>query len=122
VPTSDPRFPARFDAQAWGEDLTRSTPAGVAAAHAARAEYERHGVPLSQLRPCETEARDGTSLDQCLKVYLPPLTGHFGMVFSLDVQGDGLILLFLAFGVRHHPTDSNAATVYQVADRRLHQQ
>lgn len=28
-------------------------------------------------------------------------------------------LAFLAFGVRHHPRDSNAPTVYEVAHRRL---
>jgi hypothetical protein len=120
MPSSDPRFPARFDTQAWEEDIARSTPAGAAAAQAARTEYEQLGVPRSQLGPCDAEGKDGTRLPQCLKVYLPQPRGRFGMVFTVDLRDDRLILLFLAFGVRHHPADSHAATVYELADKRLH--
>jgi hypothetical protein len=33
----------------------------------------------------------------------------------------GVLLAYLAFGVRHHPRDSNALTVYEIAHRRLHE-
>jgi hypothetical protein len=42
------------------------------------------------------------------------------MVFKFIVAEDGPRLEYLAFGVRHHPSDSNAETVYQIAHRRLH--
>lgn len=44
------------------------------------------------------------------------------MVFCFVRDADGLALRFLAFGVRHHPRNSNALTVYEIADRRLHGQ
>ena len=40
MPTSEPRFPARFDPDPWDEDLARSTPAGATAAQNARRDYE----------------------------------------------------------------------------------
>jgi hypothetical protein len=120
MPSSDPRFPARFDAQAWEEDIARSTAAGVAAAEPARTEYEQLGVPRSQLGLCDAEGQDGTRLPQCFKVYLPQPRGRFGMVFTVDLKDDRLILQFLAFGVRHHPAGAHAATVYEFADKRLH--
>ena len=119
MPPSNPCFPARFDAQAWEEDLARATPAGTAAAQAARSEYEQHGVQAMHLHPCDAKGQDGTCLPQCLKVYLPQPAGRFGMVFAVYFQQSRLILLFLAFGVRHHPADSHAATVYELADGRL---
>lgn len=52
--------------------------------------------------------------------YLPAPNGKFGMVFRFIRDGEGLALRYLAFGVRHHPRDSNAQTVYEIAHRRLH--
>jgi hypothetical protein len=119
MPTSDPRFPARFDLPPWEEDIARSTPAATTAAELARADYEQRGVPRSHLRPCGCEGRDGTRLARCFKVYLPQPAGRFGMVFTIDKRADLPTLMFLAFGVRHHPFDSHAPTVYDIADRRL---
>jgi hypothetical protein len=117
--TSELRFAARFDPDAFRKDLARTTPAGRDAADAAKRDYERDGIPRSRLRPCDAEGRDGTKLPQCLKVYLPPLFGRFGMVFRFVMTEDGPRLDYLAFGVRHHPPDSNAPTVYEIAHRRL---
>jgi hypothetical protein len=120
--TSEPRFPARFAPDPWDEDLARSTPAGRTAAEAARRDYEPNGIPRSHLRPCDEEGRDGTNLPQCFKVYVPHPDGRFGMVFTIDRKADKPTLVFLAFGVRHHPKGSHALTVYQLAHRRLHGQ
>jgi hypothetical protein len=113
-------FPARFDGDAYREDLRRMTHAGRSAAEIARRDYEANGIPLSDLRPCDAEGRDGTVLPQCLKVYIPPPAGRFGMVFRFAIANDAPRLDYLAFGVRHHPADSNAPTVYEIAHRRLH--
>jgi hypothetical protein len=42
------------------------------------------------------------------------------MVFQLDIVNQRGVLRYLVFGVRHHPADSHAETVYQLAHRRLH--
>jgi hypothetical protein len=117
--TGEPHFPARFDPETFREDMARTTPAARDAAETARRRYEADGVPASELRPCDPEHRDGTELPQCLKVYLPPPAGRFGMVFKFAVVDDSPLLAYLAFGVRHHPPDSNAPTVYEIAHRRL---
>jgi hypothetical protein len=99
--------------------MARTTPAGRDAAEAAKRRYETDGVPRSELRPCDPEGRDGTELPQCLKVYLLPPAGPFGMVFKFVIAAGGPRLDYLAFGVRHHPPGSNAPTVYEIAHRRL---
>jgi hypothetical protein len=121
MPTSELRFPARFDPDAFGADLKSSTPAGRTAAETARRNYERNGVPRSQLAPCETEGRDGTRLPGCVKIYIPQPAGHFGMVFKWVIHETGPRLKYLAFGARHHPKDSHAPTVYEIAHQRLNQ-
>lgn len=113
-------FPVRFDGPAWEEDLARTTDAGRRAAQSARRRFEGEGIDRSELRPCDPEARDGTSLPGCVKVYLPPPAGRFGMVFRFLMIEGRLTAVYLAFGVRHHPTGAHAQTVYQIADRRLH--
>ncbi len=99
--------------------MKRASAAGSVAAHTARDRYTREGVSFDELRPCQAEARDGTQLPDCVKTYLPPPSGRFGMVFSVDSGPGGPTLVYLAFGVRHHPRNSNALTVYQIADQRL---
>ncbi len=42
------RARAHFDADAWEEDLARSSPAARQAAEAARKDYEQHGVPIER--------------------------------------------------------------------------
>lgn len=98
----------------------RSGRAGAEALRLVRGQFERDGVEIKALRRCDPEGRDETRLPSCFKVYLPAPTGKFGMVFRFIRDSEGLALRYLAFGVRHHPRDSNAQTVYEVAHRRLH--
>ena len=75
---------------------------------------------MSSLRRCAEEGPDGTRLPSCVKVYLPPPAGPFGMVFRIARDETGTKLALLAFGMRHPPRHSNAPSVYWLADRRLH--
>ena len=93
---------------------------GRRVAAAAREHYERDGVSLDELHPCEAEGRDGTRLAGCVKVYLPPPAGRFGIVFRVRAFAEGPRLIGLAFGARHHPASSHAPTVYELAHQRLH--
>jgi hypothetical protein len=123
VGDTERRARAHFDADAWEEDLARATPAGRQAAEAARKDYEQHGVPITQLRRVTEHGHDRTVLPDCTKVYVPAHAGRFGMIFMLKFQPDGRpVLMFLAFGVRHHPQGSQHPTVYQLAHQRLHGQ
>ncbi|MGH8301030.1 MAG: hypothetical protein ACRET5_06125, partial [Steroidobacteraceae bacterium] len=81
-------FPVRFDGPAWEEDLARSTDAGRRAAVLARGRFEAEGIDRAELRPCDPEARDGTRLPGCVKAYLPPPAGRFGMVFRFLIVDD----------------------------------
>jgi hypothetical protein len=45
MPTSEPYWPARFDADLFDKHLARSTPAGRATAETVKNEYERDGIP-----------------------------------------------------------------------------
>jgi hypothetical protein len=117
--TSGVRFPARFDPDTWERDLARSTPAGRAAAEAAKADYEPSGVPREHLHPCEPEGRDGNNLENCLKVYVPHPNGKWGIVFEAVEVDSRLRLEFISFGVRHHPKGAHALTVYDFAGERV---
>jgi hypothetical protein len=113
------RAPALFDDAAFAEDLGRASDAGEEAALAAREEFEAEGVPIANLLACDEEGPEGTTLQHCLKLRLPPPDGKFGMVFRIELRDDRSVLVFAAFGVRHHPRGSNAPTVYEIAHRRL---
>jgi hypothetical protein len=113
------RAPAVFDDVAFAEDLVRSGESGRLAAERARTEYEHDGVPIQHLLSCDEEAQDGTSLANCVKIYIPQPAGKFGMVFRIERRDRRLLLAFAAFGVRHHPSGSNALSVYEIAHRRL---
>ena len=78
---------------------------------------------MARGRPCllKGQVTLGSSLPGCVKVYLPPPAGKFGIVFEIDRQAGNLVLAYLAFGVRHHPLDSDALTVYQLAHQRLNE-
>ncbi len=119
MPPIERRFPAQFDPIAWEQDLARTTATGHKAAIAARDRYESGGVPFAELRACQEQHRDGTQLRACLKTYLPPPAGRFGIVFRVKDFDEGARLVYLAFGVRHHPPESHAPSVYQLAHQRL---
>jgi hypothetical protein len=109
-----------FHEGAFAEDTMRSGRAGAETLRGTRARFEQEGVEIKALRRCDAEGRDGTKLPACFKVYLPPPSGKFGMIFRFVRDSEGLALRYLAFGVRHHPHDSNAQSVYEIAHRRLH--
>jgi hypothetical protein len=113
------RAPALFDDAAFAEDLGRASDAGEEVALAARKEFETEGVPVANLLACEEEGPEGTALQHCLKLRLPPPDGKFGMVFCIELRDGKSVLAFAAFGVRHHPRESNAPTVYEIAHQRL---
>lgn len=113
------RAPALFDDAAFAEDVNRASDTGQEVALAARREYEQQGVPLDHLLPCEEEGPEGTALQHCMKIYLPRPDGKFGMVFRIELRDKKALLVYTAFGVRHHPRDSHAPTVYEIADQRL---
>jgi len=108
-----------FDEVAYAEDTVRAGRNGARALREARSRFEREGVAVSSLRDCQAEGPKGTRLPACFKVRLPPPNGKFGMVLAVTSGKQGLGLHYLAFGIRHHPRDSHAETVYQIADRRL---
>lgn len=114
------RAPALFDDAAFAEDLRRTSDAGREVALAARREFEGEGVPVGSLLACDEEGSDGTELRHCVKLRLPPPNGRFGMVFRIEQRQGRSLLVFAAFGVRHHPFEANALTVYEIAHSRLH--
>ncbi len=110
------RLPVVFDDPTWTADLGRVGQRGPEIANRARADLERDGVALSDLRRCDPEGRDGTRLGGCVKLYLD----HWGLVFTPDVSPTGeLRLLCIALGVRHPAPGSARWSVYQLAHRRL---
>lgn len=111
-----------FDADLWAEDMIRASAAAREVAAAARGAFESEGVQIDQLRPCDPEGPDGTSLPHCVKVYLPPPAGQHGMVLEIDRRAGRLVLAYLAFGLRHPGPDVRQPSVYEIAHRRLHQQ
>lgn len=108
-----------FDDVLWDEDLAAATAEATHAASRARDELSRHGAPLDELRACDENARDGSSLPGCVKLYVPLPAGPWGIVFQLARDEHGVFLAVLAFGLRHPPS-SRRASVYAIAHRRLH--
>lgn len=113
------RAPAQFDDAAFSEDLKRASDTGRQVAEAARREYEQKGAPIDDLLACEEEGPEGTALQNCMKIYLPRPDGKFGMVFRIELRENKALLVYAAFGIRHHPRNSHARTVYQTAHTRL---
>lgn len=113
------RASALFDDAAFAEDLNRASEAGRAVALTARKEYEQGGVSIEHLLACEEEGPEGTALANCMKTRLPHPDGRFGMVFRIERRNGRPVLAYAAFGVRHHPRESNAPSVYEIAHQRL---
>lgn len=87
-------------------------------AHAARRRLEADGAELVEFKRCDPDARDGTSLPNCVKTYLPGPDGRWRMVFEVlrDTATGRLVLSYLAFGVAH-PEHPWQPSVYQVDHR-----
>lgn len=108
-----------FDDDAWADDMARTSADGRRIGEETRHSYEHNGCPLQALIACQEDAPDGTSLRGCVKVYLPPPAGKFGIVFAVRRQQGRLVLVCVAFGTRHQPAGAHAPTVYQTAHGRL---
>lgn len=118
-PASDgPAFPVVIDDEAVAEDLAHASEAARAAIEPMIARLEDSGAPARWLKRCEDEARDGTSLPGCVKLYIPQPDGQWGAVFLGSTVKGALTLILLALGERH-PTVTWRPSVYQVAHRRL---
>lgn len=117
----EPVFPVGFDEDALAEDLERLPGSAEVVLRAFRKEPRRQGgISRSRLKACQAEGRDGTKLGGCVKTYVPWPDGRFGAVFvAVKHPNRPMALRVIAYGVRHHPRESNAATVYEVAHRRL---
>jgi hypothetical protein len=103
------------------EDLERLPASAETAFREFRKELRREGgIPRSRLKACHDEAQDGTMLGGCVKTYVPWPDGRFGVVFvAVSHPNRPMALRAFVFGVRHHPRELNAETVYEVAHRRL---
>jgi hypothetical protein len=120
-PHSEPTFPVGFDEDALAEDLGRLPASAENALRDFRKELRREGgIPRSRLKACQAEGQEGAMLGGCVKTYVPWPDGRFGVVFvAVTHPNRPMALRAFAFGVRHHPRESNAETVYEVAHRRL---
>lgn len=116
-----PVFPVAFDELATAEDLARLGRSGIEAfADFGRDIDQLGGLLRERLLACEAEGRDGTRLAGCVKTYVPWPTGRFGAVMVAVSHPERPVgLRVIAFGVRHHPRDAHALTVYEIAHRRL---
>jgi hypothetical protein len=113
--------PVAFDDLAWQDDLSRATGSARRIGEETRSRLEREGQSVDALFACDADARDGTSLPGCVKVYLPPPSGPLGFVYRIAKDQNGRFYLdHLAFGVRHLPPGVRGETVYRLAHRRLH--
>jgi hypothetical protein len=118
-PASDgPAFPVIVDEEALAEDLAHASEAARAAIEPMVARLSESGAPARWLKRCGEEARDGTSLPGCVKMYIPQPDGQWGAVFLGTTVNGTLTLILLAVGERH-PTVMWRPSVYQVAHRRL---
>jgi hypothetical protein len=82
------------------EDLGHATEAAKTAIERAIRELLADGVPVASLRPCDAEARDGTRLGGCAKLYIPQPDGRWGAVFAIDTAASKPALLLLASPAR----------------------
>ena len=114
-----PRAAVAFNEQWWDTDTGRlPRPVRDLAARTRRA-LERDGLALdpAAVYRCDPEGRDGTSLPNCVKVYLD----DHRIVFEVTRNAHGrLVLTYLALGPGHPPATGRQPSVYQTADRRLH--
>lgn len=118
-PASDgPAFPVIVDEETLAEDLAHASEAARAAIEPMVARLADSGAPARWLKRCEEEARDGTSLPGCVKMYIPQPDGQWGAVLLGTTVKGALTLILLAVGERH-PSVTWRPSVYQVADRRL---
>ncbi|HWX43741.1 MAG TPA: hypothetical protein VNY52_00295 [Solirubrobacteraceae bacterium] len=113
-----PTVPVEFHEEAIAEDLTHHPSTARKALELFRREVDRCGeLPVSRLKRCDAEGRDGTRLAGCVKTYVPWPTGRYGLVLlPVAHPTRPLALRAFAYGVRH--PGANKPSVYEIADRR----
>ncbi len=112
-------FPVHVDERELAEDLAHASETGRAAIEPMIKRLKTDGAPVAWLKKCDAEARDGTRLPGCVKLYIPQSAGQWGAVFLGGFADNGPTLFLLAIG-RRHPEASWKPSVYEIAHRRLH--
>lgn len=115
---ASPRFEVRVVDEVLAEDLAHCTSAARAAIESMVETLRDQGAPREWLLRCEEEARDGTRLKGCVKLYIPQPAGHWGAVLSGDKEATKPALVLIAVGERH-PVRPWKPSVYEIAHRRL---
>lgn len=77
------RFEVRFDDLSFQQDHGHTRKRGREVAVEARERLEREGAATSELLRCQAEHREETELPNCVKWYVTPPGGGWGMVFEL---------------------------------------
>ncbi len=111
-------FEVRIADKLLNEDLANATQAARAAIEPVIELLRADGVPVEWLRRCQSEGRDGTQLEGCVKFRIPHPGGPWGAVLRAGQENGAPILVLLAVGVRH-PTKQWRPSVYEIASRRL---
>ena len=119
--SSGPTFPVHVDERELAEDLAHASEAGRAAIEPIIQRLMADGAPVPWLKQCDAEARDGTQLPGCVKLYIPQPAGQWGAVF-LGGSVDGSPKLFLLAVGERHPGVPWRPSVYEIGHRRLHKQ
>ncbi len=114
-----PAFEVHVDERALADDLARASDAAKAAIEPMVQHLRTDGAPAAWLKRCDAEARDGTRLPGCVKLYVPQPAGQWGAVFLGGTVDGSLTLFLLAVGERH-PGAAWRLSVYEIAHRRLH--
>lgn len=117
--SSGPTFPVHVDERELAEDLGHASEAGRAAIELMVKRLKADGAPKEWLKQCDAEARDGTRLPGCVKLYIPQPAGQWGAVL-LGGLADGKPKLFLLAVGGRHPGVRWKPSVYEIAHRRLH--
>jgi hypothetical protein len=115
---SGPAFEVHVDERALADDLARASDAARAAIESMLQRLKADGAPAAWLTRCDAEARDGTRLPGCAKLYIPQPAGQWGAVF-LGGAIDGRLTLFLLAVGERHPGAAWRPSVYEIAHRRL---
>lgn len=116
--SSGPTFSVHVDERELAEDLAHASEVGRAAIEPMVERFKADGVPVAWLKQCDAEARDGTRLPGCVKLYIPQPAGQWGAVLLGGVIDDKPKLFLLAAG-RRHPEAPWQPSVYEIAHRRL---
>jgi hypothetical protein len=78
---SGPAFEVHVDDRELAEDLAHASEAGRAAIGSTVQSIKAAGCPAAWLKQCDIEARDGTRLPGCVKLYIPQPAGQWERCF-----------------------------------------